>query len=182
MVDRQRPTTRTQDTSLGTTFQINAGKFVTMTDMGQAATSAGANGVFGSPGLPDADDVVTTKFIYNVVVNNAGTSADFNASQHIQSLKINSGAIANLNTFTYGSGAATTLQTDLLGVDTGAGTLNIGAATRHGPLRHRRVPSWRPARRSPCKVEARSTSTVRKRTACSTSAPLQPLTLSSMTA
>src|SRR5262249_11229497 len=88
-------TTRTQDTSLGTTFLITAGKFVTMTDMGQAATSAGANGVFGSPGLPDADDVVTTKFVYNVVLTGAGTAADFDASQHIQSLKINSGAVAN---------------------------------------------------------------------------------------
>ena len=119
-------TTRTQDSSLGTTFLIRAGKFVTMTDMGQAATSAGANGVFGLPGLPDMDDVVTTKFIYNVVLNNSGTSADFDASQHIQSLKINSGATANLNSFTYGNGAATSLQTDLLGVDAGAGTLNIG--------------------------------------------------------
>ena len=62
-----------------------------MTDMGQAATNAGANGVFGSPGMPDADDVVTTKFIYNVAVNNPGAVADFDASQHILSLKINSG-------------------------------------------------------------------------------------------
>src|SRR5262249_8352705 len=99
----------------------------TMTDMGQAATGAGANGVFGSPGLPDADDVVTTKFIYNVVLTGAGTSADFDASQHIQSLKINSGAVANLSTFTYGGGTVTTMQTDLLGVDAGVGTLNVGA-------------------------------------------------------
>lgn len=120
-------TTRTQDTSLGTTFAITSGKFVTLTDMGQAATSAGANGVFGPPGRPDADDVVTTKFIYNIVLSGAGTSADFDASQHIQSLKINSGSAASQNAFTYGNGTATTMQTDLLGVDSGAGTLNIGA-------------------------------------------------------
>lgn len=114
-----------QDTSLGTNWVINAGKFVTFTDMGQAATSPGANGVFGPPGLPDADDVVSTKFIYNVVVNNVGTIADFNASQHILSLKLNSGGQANLNSFAYGNGTPTTLQTDLLAVDAGTGALNI---------------------------------------------------------
>ena len=118
------PTTRIQDMTPGTTFQINAGKFVTMTDMGQAATNAGANGVFGSPGLPDADDVVTTKSIYNVVGSNAGTSLDFDASQHILSLMLNSGAVANLNTFTYGGGAATNLQTGSLDVGLGS-TLNL---------------------------------------------------------
>jgi hypothetical protein len=95
--------------------------------MGSASIGAGANGVFGAPGLPDADDVVSTKFIYNVVVNNAGTTADFDDSQHIQSLKINSGGQANLNAFSNGGGAATTMQTDLLGVDVGVGTLKIGA-------------------------------------------------------
>jgi hypothetical protein len=120
-------TVRTQDTSLGTTWTINAGKFVTLTDMGTASIGAGANGVFGAPGLPDADDVVSTKYIYNVNVNNAGAIADFDDSQHIQSLKLNSGGQANLNGFTNGGGSATTMQTDLLGVDTGTGTLNIGA-------------------------------------------------------
>ncbi len=119
-------TSRSQDTSLGTTWLITAGKFVTMTDMGTASISPGPNGVFELPGVLPSDDVDATNYIYNVVVNNAGTIADFNASQHIKSLKINSGGTANLNTFTYGGGSLTTLTTDYLGVDSGAGTLNIG--------------------------------------------------------
>ena len=115
-------------TAAGSTIHVTDGHFVEMTDMGSCATGAGANGVFGAPGLPDADDVITTNYLWNVILDNPATTAELNASQHLLSLKVNTGATANQNAFTYGGNTATAMTVKTLGVDVGAGTLNIGAS------------------------------------------------------